>query len=130
MAVATIGALGTATANAAPASSGGGCNSDVYVEACISASGSHLESDFYTLQNNSRCKVVSILVIDAATGDIVKQFDGVTGGCALGHHGPFGLDSTDPGIVNGHSYYSEAVYNFTDGGPSARVPSPHEIFSY
>ena len=129
LAVAALGALGTATANAAPASSGGGCAKQTHIEGCISASGSHLEPDLYTL-NNSGCASVGIEVVDASSGVPVWQNDNVNNGCALGIHGPWALDTANSGVQDNHTYYTVAWMDFTNNSLPEQVLTLNETLSY
>jgi hypothetical protein len=128
LAVATAGALGAATANASAASSGGGCATGSHIKGCISASGSHLEPDLYTL-NNSGCSSVGIEVLNASNSAIVWQDDVVNSGCTVGIHGPWALDTANSSVVNGGTYYTVAWMNFTNG-TSNQVISQNETLSY
>ena len=127
--VAAAGALGTATANAAPASSGGGCLTwGGYFSACISASGSHLEPNFYTT-NNANCASVTITVINNANNAVVWEDDAVNNGCALGIHGPWALDTANSGVTNGGSY-AVIMYMTFKNGTNQGGWSPNETLSY
>lgn len=128
LAVAAAGALGTATADASPASSGGGCTNGSPIRACISASGSHLEPDLYVI-NNSGCSYVSVEVLNAANGAIAWQDDRVNNGCAPGIHGPWALDTANSGVADGGTYYTVATMVFTNG-TSAMAISVNETLSY
>ena len=128
LAAAAAGALGTATANAAPASSGGGCTTGFYIEGCLSASGSHLEPDLYVL-NNSGCSYVSIVLYNAGNDATIWQDANVNNGCAVGIHGPWALDTANSNVFDGATYYAKATIHFTNGSSEGAV-SPNETFSY
>jgi hypothetical protein len=102
----------------AHASSGGGCNTNNQITACISASGDRLEPDLY-VHTSSGCSHVSIWVDDETTSRTIWRDDTVTDGCAVGHHGPWALDSanTSGQVVNGHKYQATAEFNL--------VSAPH-----
>ena len=92
----------------ANASSGGGCVTQGYIEACISASGKYVEPDFYVLSSIPGCSELGIWVYDDTTnGSISQSFPGT---CTVGHHGPYPLLGT-----NGHQYHVLAFSQGTNG---------------
>lgn len=108
---------------AAHASSGGGCNTNNQITACISASGNRLEPDLY-VHTSSGCSHVSIWVEDETTSRVIWTDSTVTNGCAVGHHGPWPLDSanTSGQVVNGHKYQTTAEFDLVNaphGNPAA-----------
>ena len=125
LAVAAASAVGTTTANA---SSGGGCATGAHLESCISASGSHLEPDIYVL-HDSGCSYVSVEVLNASNGAIAWQDDQVNGGCALGIHGPWALDTANSSVANGGTYYTVATMTLTNGTSDMTI-SHNETLSY
>jgi len=129
LAAAAVGAINMPAANA---SSGGGCaaaNGSTTV--CISASGSHLEPDYYINNSAGTCSSVAVWVDDLNDNSLTIWSDStVNSGCVTGHHGPWALDSsnTSGGVVNGHRYVAYMQINGSSG--TAKLESPAETLSY
>ena len=121
LAVAAAGALGTATANA---STGGGCLTKDGYSACISASGSSLEPDYYSLVDNG-CIGIEVQVLDANGGKLMWEHNAGSAGCTVGKHGPWAVNSGNSSVVNGGSYIT--VVSNEDGSVAV---SPSETLSY
>ena len=100
-----IGIMHSASAAVRPLSSGGGCSDDPspWPEACISASGIHVEPDAY-LHAQAGCESITFYVNDLTQGGTF----GYSLPCGVNaHEGPFPLRGTQ-----GHVYQSEIVEQF------------------
>lgn len=122
LAVAVAGMTAIALApGTAYASTGGGCMTNGPLKACISASGSNVEPDFYIIAPTPGCTHLNAEVDDETTHTIKGVWNEWAPCGPIGHFGPWPFAGQ-----NGHSYQISLTES---GGGEYIVWSPYFVFS-
>ena len=122
LAVAMAGTTAIALApGTAYASTGGGCGTNGPLKACISASGSNVEPDFYITAPTPGCTYLHAQVDDDTTGVEIGEWNETAPCGPIGHFGPW------PFAGKNGDHYSISVAE--SGGDGYLVWSPDLVFS-